>query len=437
MPKNPKLHLGVLLLVGISLLSCKDSLWGKYDNPVDEQASDQTNPTDPTNPTNPTVSSLNLPSSVYCTVHKSFQFGTTQGSNSASLPSGLTWTTSDPSIVTVSSTGLVSGIALGTAIVTATTSDGLQKSYCTVTVDNFPFTGSDITVSSTGTQNSGFWVSGFAMSVNGQYFAGYSSNGNIGYSSDSGATWIPRPLSGSRSWSGIAISDDGSKIFAYVNQGNIFHSLDSGLTWVTDTSAGSRSWAAIKISLNGSKIVACPSGDYIMISSDSGTSWAPAIGAGNRSWCSLSMSYDGTKILAGDYNNLYYTSDGGSTWNAVAYPNGITSWTSGLISGNGTTLFGCSDKTVYRSTDAGATWVAGQAITGSTAPVFRLGACSQDGSRLIMDYDQSFTLSTDSGSTWSSYSRANVYYSGAPAISADGKTIVFINNSTKYTYNGD
>jgi uncharacterized protein YjdB len=46
----------------------------------------------------------------------------------------VTWTSSDPTVATVSSTGVVSGIAAGSATITATTQSGAFTSSSTVTV---------------------------------------------------------------------------------------------------------------------------------------------------------------------------------------------------------------------------------------------------------------------------------------------------------------
>ncbi|MDF3573222.1 Ig-like domain-containing protein [Enterobacter cloacae] len=50
----------------------------------------------------------------------------------------ITWTTSAPSIATVSSTGLVTAVAEGTATITATTADGDFTDTCAVTVTAAP-----------------------------------------------------------------------------------------------------------------------------------------------------------------------------------------------------------------------------------------------------------------------------------------------------------
>jgi hypothetical protein len=50
----------------------------------------------------------------------------------------VVWTTSDPSVATVTSDGVVTGFGLGTAVITVTTVDGDKKATCTVTVKPVP-----------------------------------------------------------------------------------------------------------------------------------------------------------------------------------------------------------------------------------------------------------------------------------------------------------
>ncbi len=52
----------------------------------------------------------------------------------------VTWTSSNTSIATVSSTGLVKAVGVGTAVITATTTDGGKKATCTVTCRKDPAT---------------------------------------------------------------------------------------------------------------------------------------------------------------------------------------------------------------------------------------------------------------------------------------------------------
>lgn len=61
---------------------------------------------------------------------------TTTPAASYVLYPGLTWTSSNPAVATVTSSGKVKGIKAGTAVITATSADGSKKAKCTVTVKN-------------------------------------------------------------------------------------------------------------------------------------------------------------------------------------------------------------------------------------------------------------------------------------------------------------
>ncbi len=67
--------------------------------------------------------------------------------------STYTWTSSNPSVATVSDTGLVTAVANGTTTIKVTTEDGRYKATCTVTVINNLTT---VTLSPTGNNNNNF-----------------------------------------------------------------------------------------------------------------------------------------------------------------------------------------------------------------------------------------------------------------------------------------
>ena len=67
--------------------------------------------------------------------------------------STYTWTSSNPSVATVSDTGLVTAVANGTTTIKVTTEDGRYKATCTVTVINNLTT---VTLTPTGNNNSNF-----------------------------------------------------------------------------------------------------------------------------------------------------------------------------------------------------------------------------------------------------------------------------------------
>lgn len=79
----------------------------------------------------------------YTPATASLVVGATQQLSGAVQPTdatnkAITWTTSAPSIATVSSTGLVTAVAEGTATITATTADGDFTDTCAVTVTAAP-----------------------------------------------------------------------------------------------------------------------------------------------------------------------------------------------------------------------------------------------------------------------------------------------------------
>src|SRR5580704_8290447 len=73
-----------------------------------------------TTPTTSNVQSLNIALDAAVGVgHQSYLLATARPSNLNVTPQ-TTWHTSDPTVVVVSSTGIVSGVSLGTAVITGT-----------------------------------------------------------------------------------------------------------------------------------------------------------------------------------------------------------------------------------------------------------------------------------------------------------------------------
>lgn len=80
------------------------------------------------------VTGVTLKTATSVDVGKSEQLTATVSPPNATNP-GVTWTSSDLAIATVSTTGLVSGVKAGTATITVTTVDGGKSASCAVTVN--------------------------------------------------------------------------------------------------------------------------------------------------------------------------------------------------------------------------------------------------------------------------------------------------------------
>jgi len=76
----------------------------------------------------------------------------------------VAWSSSDTAVATVSSSGLVTGVAAGTATITVTTNDGGFTAACAVTVEQWA---SQVEKTDGGTVNYGYF--GQSSSISGDY----------------------------------------------------------------------------------------------------------------------------------------------------------------------------------------------------------------------------------------------------------------------------
>ena len=88
-------------------------------------------------PVTPTVSSVTInPSSATLNPNDTKQLSVTVDATPASADKSVTWTSSNPSVATVSESGLVTAVAQGTATITATSNlDNTKSGTCSVTVN--------------------------------------------------------------------------------------------------------------------------------------------------------------------------------------------------------------------------------------------------------------------------------------------------------------
>jgi len=89
-----------------------------------------------------------------------FQLTATVAPDDATDPS-VSWSSSNEGVATVSSTGVVTGVAAGNATITVTTTDGGKTATCAVTVTANPYTRDNITVDALGgTESTGYSARG-------------------------------------------------------------------------------------------------------------------------------------------------------------------------------------------------------------------------------------------------------------------------------------
>jgi hypothetical protein len=280
---------------------------------------------------------------------------------------------------------------------------------------------------------------------------GFSGDGLIYSSTDSGESWMATSAPPNDWWS-IAASVDGTKIIA-ASFGNIYASTNSGTTWTT--AAPINASITVACSADGTKLMAAAWGGGIYISGDSGQSWIPS-GAPSRHWNAVCSSADGTKLLAasgGDSSAIYASVDSGVTWALTAAPDGdwntvassadgyrviaggiyelvtlpyagpwrlanhaptSAGWGALAASSDGTELAAVSAGLIYTTTDSGASWRTTSAPKNDWAWI----ASSSDGATLVAAaLSGGLYVSTNSGARWRQTPLAG---GGSVACSSDG-----------------
>lgn len=225
-----------------------------------------------------------------------------------------------------------------------------------------------------------------AISANGALVAGVINGGNIIVSTNSGASWTSKVLTGG--WQSISSSYSGQKLVAVINGTGIsgigiYYSLDGGASWSPSTAA-SADWYSVASSADGNKCAAVVYGGKISTSTNSGATWQSQSGSPTTNWTSITSSADGVKLAATVIGGGIWTSaNSGATW-TQQFNAPTTNWysISGSASG-GELVAACYAGGVYVSGNYGVTWNL-QSSLGTQN--WKTTACSSDGSMIAAGY---------------------------------------------------
>lgn len=175
---------------------------------------------------------------------------------------------------------------------------------------------------------------GVASSLDGTRLFAVATQGGF-VSIDSGVNWsqVLTPAT----YSAAASSGNGSNLVALVQGGQIGTSTNGGATWVGRES--NRSWTSVASSVDGSILVAGVNAgaNFLYVSTDYGASWVPGnIGA---NWSGVACSADGARMIAVANNGgVYVSQDTGVNWlQRGNLPIAIT-YNGAACSGDGTTM---------------------------------------------------------------------------------------------------
>ena len=324
------------------------------------------------------------------------------------------WTSSDTSLATVDSSGLVTGKAPGSVTITVTTNDGYYHADCTFTVDTFPFKRQFH-------DGDGTWHA-FAVSEDGNFIIVSSYNSYVLTSSDRGSSWTLS--STAAAYDDFSMSADGGLIAAYSDY--IYFSTDKGKTWTKAVGAASHNWTDISVSSDGKVIAACYNDGYIITSADSGATWTAKTNEGTKAWNRIRVSEDGSTIIAGTSDSLWLLSDSGESWSQILDDRG-----------GYTVAVSCDCSRIYSSSgkqsfNTGSSW-------SSTSGCYQI-VCSKTGSEAIHfgqagSWDMAPVCTFNSGSSWESLDRSVSPYENGVALSGDGSLAGYTDGSYIYLWN--
>ena len=463
------------LILAAFVLSCGGGSTDKPSGP-----SSPTGPTGPTNPTTPTgpapvaIVTVSAPAPQVGLGHTLQLSAVTKDSVGGQLTGRtVSWSSSDTTRATVSASGLVTAIALGSATITATSEGKSGTAVLAITALSAAITMGDWTAlgplhipGTFGREASGKLqaLAIFAGNTRIMYAGGGEGTGDQGpwaYSGvfktgDGGSTWLPvsTGLTDTQVDALWVDSTDANLVLAGTEHGGIFRSTNGGASW---TRTGNFIIASDFVSANGAVYAATNSG--VVRSTDGGSTWTTVATSGQAN--ARALAAGGSAIIAGFQNgtvmmqaspsagwqtvstnagrNVQSVAIDATTptvayaqlgccpttllasangWSTIAGPSGAEIHTL-MVTRTGHVLFAGSGSAAYRSTDGGQSWTQLANVDWDARRIFQVPGEAT----VIFGTDQGLYRSTDNGATWSSMS-GGVQASLLSSVTVKGSTIM-------------
>lgn len=344
----------------------------------------------------------------------------------------LTWSSNAPNVATVNQNGLVTGVSVGTAIITARSIDNTTvSSTASVVVSVAP---KDLTAFSVQLPLTQTASTDSAMGV--------ISGTNI-------SVWVPYGTNVSSLVPTFATTGAGVTVGATTQSSGVTpNNFSSPVAYtVTATDSSTKTYTVTVNVAAGYAIVATEYNGTIWSSQDNGATWS-SVGTSQK-WNNSTASANGTVMFAsaggyaGGTSSINRSVDGGITWTAVSPVAGF----GGLATSDNGSIVGAvtydGSNTFYWSKDAGTTW------NTTTIPDYywQLLQCSSDGTKWLA-YNAGasasnvnlFTGTFDGVSTWTwtrnaeGYSSESNNYASGWTLSKSGTKIFMTISGNNNTY---
>ena len=336
-----------------------------------------------------------------------------------------TWSSSAPSVATVSATGLLRALTAGSVVVTATV-NGVSGSLALTVVPGLVASAPDFTMQPAEQSVTASTVARFTSAVSGVPTPVLQWQ----QSSDNGATWTAIAGATEASYAILAASSDNGKRYRLVATNAVGSAVSDAVALYvnpsTVTLACSRpngsGWCQISpvqpntlyavTKVEASTLVAVGQAGTILRSVDGGLTWVAVQSGTSVALYAVAFAGAGLGIAVGESGTILRSVDGGLTW-STAISGTMLRLTGVSFAGNNGAAFAVGSDSVFRSTDGGQVW----SLVGSYSACWSASVCSPyrftdiafaDASTgVAVDSSGRAIRSTDGGATWNDVAMGN------------------------------